>query len=58
MFLVDLSDGGDWESVNLPVRLEPGAADLVLFAEVAAGQLTTDELRERILARYLPPRQG
>ena len=32
--------------------LEPSAADLALFAEVAAGQLTTDELRERVLSRY------
>ena len=32
--------------------LEPGPADLALFAEVAAGEMTTDELRERILARY------
>jgi PHD/YefM family antitoxin component YafN of YafNO toxin-antitoxin module len=32
--------------------LEPSAADLTLFVEVAAGQLTTDELRDRILSRY------
>ena len=32
--------------------LEPSAADLVLFAEVAAGRLSTDELRERVLSRY------
>jgi PHD/YefM family antitoxin component YafN of YafNO toxin-antitoxin module len=32
--------------------LEPSAADLALFAEVAAGQLTTDELRERVVSRY------
>ena len=32
--------------------LEPGPADLALFAEVAAGQLSTDELRERVLSRY------
>jgi PHD/YefM family antitoxin component YafN of YafNO toxin-antitoxin module len=32
--------------------LEPSSDDLVLFVEVAAGQLTTDELRERILSRY------
>ena len=32
--------------------LEPGAEDLVLFAEVAAGRLSTDELRERVLSRY------
>jgi PHD/YefM family antitoxin component YafN of YafNO toxin-antitoxin module len=30
--------------------LEPGAADLTLFAEMAAGRLTTDELRERVLS--------
>jgi hypothetical protein len=29
-----------------------GAEDLVLFAEVAAGRLSTDELRERVLSRY------
>lgn len=32
--------------------LEPGADDLALFVQVAAGELTTDELRERILSRY------
>src|SRR5258708_20024363 len=32
--------------------LEPSSDDLALFVEVAAGQLTTDELRERILSRY------
>jgi PHD/YefM family antitoxin component YafN of YafNO toxin-antitoxin module len=32
--------------------LEPGTEDLMLFAEVAAGQMTTDELRARILSRY------
>ena len=32
--------------------LEPGVEDLVLFAEVAAGRLSTDELRERALSRY------
>jgi hypothetical protein len=32
--------------------LEPGAEDLVLFAEVAAGRLSADELRERVLSRY------
>src|SRR5271170_3642567 len=32
--------------------LEPGAEDLVLFAEVAAGRLSTDELRQRFLSRY------
>jgi hypothetical protein len=32
--------------------LEPSAADLTLFAEVAAGQMTTDQLRDRILSRY------
>ena len=32
--------------------LEPSAEDPVLFAEVAAGRLSTDELRERALSRY------
>jgi Antitoxin VbhA len=32
--------------------LEPSPADLNLFADVAAGRLTTDELRERVLSRY------
>jgi PHD/YefM family antitoxin component YafN of YafNO toxin-antitoxin module len=32
--------------------LEPGADDLALFAEVAAGRLSIDELRERVLSRY------
>ena len=32
--------------------LEPGAEDLALFAEVAAGRLSTDELRQRVLSRY------
>ena len=32
--------------------LEPGAADLALLAEVAAGRLSADELRERVLSRY------
>ena len=32
--------------------LEPGAEDLALFVGVAAGELTTDELRERVLSRY------
>jgi len=32
--------------------LEPGAEDLALFAEVAAGRLAADELRERVLSRY------
>jgi hypothetical protein len=32
--------------------LKPSAEDLVLFAEVAAGRLSTDELRERVLSRY------
>ena len=31
--------------------LEPSAEDLALFAEVAAGRLSTDELRERVLSR-------
>ena len=34
--------------------LEPGPEDLALFAAVAAGEMTTDELRERVLARYQP----
>ena len=32
--------------------LESGTEDLALFAEVAAGRLSTDELRERVLSRY------
>ncbi len=32
--------------------LEPSSEDLVLFAEVAAGRLSTDELRGRVLSRY------
>jgi Antitoxin VbhA len=32
--------------------LEPGTEDLALFAEVAAGRLSTDELQERALSRY------
>ena len=32
--------------------LKPSAEDLMLFAEVAAGRLSTDELRERVLSRY------
>src|ERR1700728_3368932 len=32
--------------------LEPSADDLALFVDVAAGQMTTDELRDRILGRY------
>jgi antitoxin VbhA-like protein len=32
--------------------LEPGAEDLVPFAVVAAGRLSIDELRERVLSRY------
>jgi Antitoxin VbhA len=35
-----------------PEGLEPGAEDLALFAEVAAGRLSTDELRQRVLSRY------
>lgn len=31
--------------------LEPSAEDLTLLVEVAAGQMTADELRDRILAR-------
>lgn len=32
--------------------LEPSAEDLTLFVDVAAGQMTTDQLRDRILSRY------
>jgi hypothetical protein len=32
--------------------LEPSTADHTQLGEVAAGQLTTDELRERVLSRY------
>ncbi len=32
--------------------LEPSAADLTLFTEVAAGQLTNGGLRDRVLSRY------
>lgn len=32
--------------------LEPSAEDLALFVEVAAGQMSTAELRDRILSRY------
>jgi len=32
--------------------LKPGAGDLALFAEVAAGRLSADGLRERIPSRY------
>lgn len=32
--------------------LEPSTEDLALFAEVAAGRMTTEELRDRILSRY------
>jgi hypothetical protein len=38
-----------------PVRaegLQPGAEDLALFAEVVAGRMAADELRERVLSRY------
>jgi hypothetical protein len=38
--------------------LEPGADDLALFVQVAAGDLTTDELRERVLSRYQTEAQG
>lgn len=38
--------------------LEPGTEDLALFASVAAGEMTTDELRERILAPYQPAPRG
>lgn len=34
--------------------LEPGPEELALFAAVAAGEMTTDELREWVLARYQP----
>ena len=37
--------------------LEPGADDLALFVQVAAGELTTEELRERVLSRYQPHMQ-
>ena len=32
--------------------LEPSAEDLTLFAEVAAGSLSTNELQQRVLSRY------
>jgi PHD/YefM family antitoxin component YafN of YafNO toxin-antitoxin module len=32
--------------------LEPSGEDLALFIEVAAGGLTTDKLRDRVLSRY------
>jgi len=32
--------------------LELGAEELALFAEVAAGRLAANELRERVLSRY------
>ena len=32
--------------------LEPGADDLKLLVAVAAGELSTDDLRSRILSRY------
>jgi prevent-host-death family protein len=32
--------------------LEPGAEDLPMFDAVAAGELSSEELRERVLARY------
>jgi hypothetical protein len=35
--------------------LEPGPDDLALFAEVAAGRMSTDELRARVLSRYRRP---
>lgn len=38
--------------------LEPGADDLALFVQVAAGELTTDELRARILSRYPADARG
>jgi PHD/YefM family antitoxin component YafN of YafNO toxin-antitoxin module len=38
--------------------LEPSAEDLALFVGVAAGELTTDELRERVLTRYQADARG
>jgi hypothetical protein len=38
--------------------LDPGPDDLALFAAVAAGEMTTDELREQVLARYRPRQSG
>ena len=32
--------------------LEPSPEDLALFVAVAAGELSTDELRDRVLGRY------
>lgn len=32
--------------------LEPSVQDLALFAAVAAGELSTDELRDAVLGRY------
>jgi len=32
--------------------LEPSLEDLALFMAVAAGELSTDELRDRVLSRY------
>jgi hypothetical protein len=32
--------------------LEPGAEDLALFATVAAGQISTNELRAQVLNRH------
>jgi PHD/YefM family antitoxin component YafN of YafNO toxin-antitoxin module len=32
--------------------LEPSRQDLALFAAVAAGELSTDELRDAVLSRY------
>jgi prevent-host-death family protein len=32
--------------------LEPSPEDLALFVAVAAGELSTDELRDRVLSRY------
>jgi len=32
--------------------LEPSQEDLALFMAVAAGELSTDELRDRVLSRY------
>ena len=38
--------------------LKPSAEDLVLFAEVAAGRLSTDELRERSCPATAGEQQG
>jgi hypothetical protein len=38
--------------------LEPSAEDLALFVGIAAGELTTDELREQVLSRYRADARG